>query len=138
MFKEEIKNIKEDKTTLRKFGLTVGTVLLLAGIVLYLTGKSSSVIFGGAGVLLILFGLILPNILKPLNKIWMTLAVILGWFMSRLILFILFYIVITPIGVFLRIAGKDFLNLRTDKNSDSYWEKREKTVKEKIDYERQF
>jgi hypothetical protein len=138
MFKEEIKNIKEDKTTLRKFGLTVGTVLLIVAIVLYLTGKSSSVIFGGAGVLLILFGLILPNILKPLNKIWMTLAVILGWFMSRLILFILFYIVITPIGFFLRIAGKDFLNLRTDKNSDSYWEKREKRVKEKIDYERQF
>jgi multisubunit Na+/H+ antiporter MnhG subunit len=138
MFKEEIKNIKEDKTTLRKFGLTVGAVLLLVGIVLYLTDKSSSVVFGGAGVLLILFGLILPNILKPLNKVWMTLAVILGWFMSRLILFILFYIVITPIGFFLRIAGKDFLNLRTDKNSDSYWEKREKRVKEKIDYERQF
>ena len=137
MFKEEIKNIKEDKTTLRKFGVTVGSVLLIVGIVLYLTGKSSSVIFGGTGVLLILFGLILPNILKPLNKIWMTLAVILGWFMSRLILFILFYIVITPIGFFLRIAGKDFLNLRTDKNSDSYWEKREKRVKEKIDYERQ-
>jgi len=138
MLKEEIKNINEDKTTLRKFGTTVGTVLLLVGIVLYLIGKSSSVIFGGAGVLLILFGLILPNILKPLNKIWMTLAVILGWFMSRLILFILFYIVITPIGFLLRIAGKDFLNLRTDKNSDSYWEKREKRVKEKIDYERQF
>ena len=138
MFKEEIKNITEDKTTLRKFGLTVGTVLLLVGIVLYLTGKSSSVVFGGAGVLLILFGLILPNILKPLNKIWMILAVILGWFMSRLILFILFYIVITPIGFFLRIAGKDFLNLRTDKNSDSFWENREKRVKEKIDYERQF
>ena len=138
MFKEEIKNITEDKTTLRKFGLTVGTVLLLVGIVLYLTGKSSSVVFGGAGVLLILFGLILPNILKPLNKIWMILAVILGWFMSRLILFILFYIVITPIGFFLRIAGKDFLNLRNDKNYDSYWENREKRVKEKIDYERQF
>ena len=58
--------------------------------------------------------------------------------MSRLILFILFYIVITPIGFILRMAGKDFLNLRTDKNSDSYWEKREIKVKEKIDYERQF
>jgi hypothetical protein len=138
MFKEDIKNIKEDITTLRKFGVTVGAVLILVGIVLYLTDKSSSVVFGGAGVFLMLFGLILPNILKPLNKIWMTLAVILGWFMSRLILCILFYIIITPIGFFLRIAGKDFLNLRTGKNSDSYWDKREKRVKEKIDYERQF
>lgn len=138
MLKEEIKNIKEDKTTLRKFGLTVGTVLLIVGIVLYLTGKSSSVVFGGAGVLLILFGLILPNILKPLNKIWMTLAVILGWFMSRVILIILFYLIITPIGFLLKIAGKDFLNLQTDNDKNSYWEKREKKVTEKIDYERQF
>jgi len=138
MLKKEIQNIKEDKTTLCKFGLTVGTVLLLVGIVLYLTGKSSSIVFGGAGVLLMLFGLILPNILKPLNKIWITLALLLGWFMSRLILFILFYIVLTPLGIILRVIGKDFLNLRTDKNCDSYWEKREKTVSEKIDYERQF
>ena len=138
MIKEEIKNIKEDQTTIRKFGLTVGTVLLLVGIVLYLTGKSSSVVFGGIGVLLILFGLILPSILKPLNKIWMTLAVILGWFMSRLILFILFYIVITPIGFFLKLMGKDFLHLKFDKKSQSYWETREKKIAEQIDYERQF
>ncbi len=138
MFKEEIKNIKEDKTTLRKFGLTVGTVLLLVGIVLYLTGKSSSVIFGGAGVLLILFGLILPNILKPLNKIWMTLAVILGWFMSRVILIILFYLIITPIGFLLKIFGGDPLKLKWDDSLSSYWEDREKKVREQIDYERQF
>ena len=138
MFKEEIKNIKEDKTTLRKFGFTVGTVLLLVGIVLYLIGKSSSVVFGGIGVLLILFGLTLPNILKPLNKIWMSLAVILGWFMSRVILFILYYVIITPIGIFLKLIGKDFLQLKIDKSSKSYWETREKKIAEQIDYERQF
>ncbi|MCZ6703902.1 MAG: SxtJ family membrane protein [Ignavibacteria bacterium] len=138
MLKEEIKNIKEDKTTLRKFGLTVGTVLLLVGIVLYLTGKSSSVVFGGVGVLLILFGLILPNILKPLNKIWMTLAVILGWFMSRVILIILFYLIITPIGFLLKIFGRDHLKLKRDDSLSSYWEDREKKVSEQIDYERQF
>ncbi len=138
MLKEEIKNIKEDKTTLGKFGLTVGTVLLLVGIVLYLTGKSSSVVFGGVGVLLILFGLILPNILKPLNKIWMTLAVILGWFMSRVILIILFYLIITPIGFLLKIVGKDPLKLKMGKTSSSYWEQREKKISEPIDYERQF
>ena len=105
---------------------------------LYLDGKSSSVVIGGIGVLLILFGLILPTILKPLNKIWMILAVILGWFMSRLILFILFYIVITPIGFFLKLLGKDFLHRKIDNNSHSYWETREKKLAEQIDYERQF
>jgi len=138
MFSEEIKNIKDDKTTLRKFGLTVGTVLLLVGFVLYLTGKSSSVVFGGVGVLLILFGLILPNTLKPLNKIWMTLAVMLGWFMSRVILTILFYLILTPIGMMAKIFGKKFLNLKIDKGAKSYWEKRENKVTEKTNYERQF
>ena len=138
MFKEEINNIKEDKSTLRKFGLTVGTVILLVGIVLYLAGKSSSVVFGGVGVLLILFGLILPNILKPLNKIWMTLAIILGWFMSSVILTILFYLIITTIGFLMKIIRRDPLKLNWDKSLSSYWEDREKRINEKIDYERQF
>ncbi len=138
MLKEEIKNIKDDKTTLRKFGLTVGTVLLLVGIMLYLTDKPSSVVFGGVGILLILFGLILPSILKPLNKIWMILALIMGWLMSRVILTILFYLVLTPIGITAKIFGKKFLNLKIDKEAKSYWNKRDKTVTEKIDYERQF
>jgi len=138
MLREEIKNIKEDQPTLRKFGLTIGAVFLLVCIVLYLSGKSSSVVIGGIGVLLILFGLILPTILKPLNKIWMILAVILGWFMSRLILFILFYIVIAPIGFFLKMMGKDFLSRKSDENYKSYWEIRDKKIAEQIDYERQF
>jgi len=138
MLKEEIKNIKDDKTTLRKFGLTVGTVLLLVGIMLYLTDKPSSVVFGGVGILLILFGLILPSILKPLNKIWIILALIMGWLMSRVILTILFYLVLTPIGITAKIFGKKFLNLKIDKEAKSYWNKRDKTVTEKIDYERQF
>jgi len=138
MLREEIKNIKEDQPTLRKFGLTIGAVFLLVGIVLYLLGKSSSVVIGGIGVLLILFGLILPTILKPLNKIWMIFAVILGWFMSRLILFILFYIVIAPIGFFLKMMGKDFLRRKSDENYKSYWEIRDKKIAEQIDYERQF
>jgi Saxitoxin biosynthesis operon protein SxtJ len=138
MLKEEIKNIKEDKTTLRKFGLTVGTVLLLVGILLYITGKSSSVIFGGAGALLILIGLILPGILKPLNKFWMILAILLGWVMSRVILIILFYLIITPIGFLLKIVGKDPLKLKMGKTSSSYWEQRENKISEPVDYERQF
>lgn len=138
MFKEEIKNIKEDHATLRNFGVTVGTVVLLVGIVLYFSGKSSSVIIGGLGVLLVLFGLILPTILKPLNKIWMIIAVVLGWFMSRLILFILYYIVITPLGFFLKLIGKDFLHRKIVKNTESYWEIRDKKISEQIDYERQF
>ena len=138
MIKEELKNIKEEKKDLRKFGLTVGTVLLAIGIVLYITGKSLFFVFGGAGILLILLAIIFPIFLKPANKFWMTLAIIMGWFMSRVILTVLFYIVLTPTAFLLKIIGKDFLKLRADKNTKSFWEKRDKKSTDKLDYERQF
>jgi multisubunit Na+/H+ antiporter MnhG subunit len=138
MIKEELKLIKEDKRSLRKFGLTVGTVLLIIGVALFLFDITSFVYFGGIGLLLILFGLTAPNLLKPINKVWMTFAIILGWFMSRVILIILFYLIITPIGFLLKIFGKDPLNLKLDNSLSTYWEDREKSVTEKIDYERQF
>jgi len=138
MLKEEIKNIKEEKTDLRKFGVSVGIVILLISAALYLLDKDSFIYFGIIGILLLLFAIILPNLLKPLNKVWMTLAIILGWFMSRVILFVLYYFIITPIGFFLKLIGKDFLHLKIDKNSQSYWEIRKKNITEQIDYERQF
>jgi hypothetical protein len=138
MIQEELKLIKEDKRSLRKFGLTVGTVLLLIGFAFYLFDKSSFFYFGGIGLILILFGLASPNVLRPVNKVWMTLAIILGWFMSRVILIILFYLIITPIGFLLKIFGRDPLKLKVDNSLSSYWEDREKSVSEKIDYERQF
>jgi len=138
MLLEEIKNIKEDKKTLRKFGVTVGSVLLAIGIILFITGKSTYIYFSIIGIFLILSGLVFPIILKPLNKIWMILAVIMGWISSRVILILLFYLVLTPMGFFLRIFGKDFLQLKFNKESNTYWEKREKTSRESIDFERQF
>jgi len=138
MIREELKIIKEDKKSLRKFGLTVGVVLLLFGITLYFLDKTSFIYFGGIGIILILFGVTLPNVLKPINKIWMTLAIILGWVMSRVILTILFYLIITPIGFLLRIFRRDPLKLKWDSSVSSYWEDREKKISEKIDYERQF
>ncbi len=138
MLKEELKNIKESKKDLRKFGLTVGTVLLLVAVTLFLLYKSSYVYFAVIGGFLILFGIFFPKILKPLNKSWMTLALILGWFMSRVILIILFYFVLTPIGFVAKIFGKKFLNLKINNEAITYWEKREEQHSSKIEYERQF
>ncbi len=67
MLKEEIKNIKEEKTDLRKFGVTVGIVILLISAALYLLEKDSFIYFGIISILLLLFGIILPNLLKPVK-----------------------------------------------------------------------
>ena len=138
MILEEIKNIKETKEDLRKFGYTVGGVLIVIGGLLFWVGKASFIYFAVPGFLLILCGLIVPQLLKTLNKAWMTLAILMGWVMTRVILTIFFYIVITPVGLVARIARKDFLNLKIDKHQESYWIKRERRSLKPIDYERQF
>jgi len=138
MLKEEFNNIKEGKKDLRQFGLTVGGVLLIIGAVLYYFEKSSALYFIIIGGVLFLFAIIYPKVLKPLNKVWMGLAIVLGFIMSRIILTVLFYLVLTPISLLAKIFGKKFMNLKYDESAETYWEKR--TIKEKnhLDYERQF
>ncbi len=138
MLIEEIKNIKESKKDLRKFGLTVGIVLLaIAGFLLW-KNSGSYPVFAVIGTFLVITGLIFPALLKPLNKIWMTLAILMGWVMTRVILIILFYLVLTPLAFAAKIFGKNFLDLKIDKTKTSYWEYREKVKVEPSDYEKQF
>lgn len=134
----EIKNIKESKKDLRKFGISVGIVLLILSGLLFWNDKSSYMYFGIASILLNIFGIFYPVSLKPINKVWMSLAIVLGWVMTRVILIILFYIVLTPIGIIAKLVGKKFLKLKIDKSSNSYWEVREKKDFNPSDFENQF
>jgi hypothetical protein len=138
MLREEFKHIKETKKDLRKFGLTVGGVILAIGLLLFYFEKTSAIYFAIIGGLLILPGVFFPKILKPLNRIWMGLAIILGFIMSRVILTILFYLVMIPIALLAKLVGKKFMILKFDKSAKTYWEKRSIIHKKQIDYERQF
>jgi hypothetical protein len=138
MFLEEIRKIKSEKRDLRNFGLTIGIVLGLLSGLLWWKGKDTYTIFLFISLAFIFFGLFLPSALKLLQKAWMTLAVILGWFMTRIILSILFYLVFSSIGLILRAFGKQFINLRMDKSKKSFWIIRENKEFRKSDYERQF
>ena len=138
MLKKEFKNIKETKEDLRKFGLTVGIVLAAIGTLLFYFEKSSAIYFTVIGGLLILLGILLPQLLKPINKVWMGVAIVLGFIMTRVILTTLFYLVITPIGFLAKIFGKKFMLLKYDKSAKTYWEQRSIIQKKQIDYERQF
>lgn len=138
MLLEEIKGIKSEKRDLRNFGLTMGIVLGILGALLWWKGKNTYTIFLMISSAFILLGLILPSILRPLQKAWMTFAVILGWFMTRLILGLLFYIVFTAIGVTGKLFGKKFLDTNMNNTGDSYWIQRESKPFNKQDYEKQF
>ena len=138
MLKEEFTHIKETKRDLRKFGLTVGGVLAALAAVLFYFERPSAIYFAIIGGFLILAGIIYPKILKLLNKVWMSLAIVLGFIMSRVILTVLFYLVLTPISFLAKLVGKKFMVLKYDKSAKTYWEKRTIIQKKQIDYERQF
>ena len=135
---DEIKHIKTGKKDLRIFGVTIGIILLLIAGFLFYKDKESFQIFLYIAGAFIGFGSIIPIILKPIYIVWMVFAVILGWFMTRVILSLLFYVIITPIGLVLRIFGKDFLDLKKQAVQGSYWNQRDSNLEKNQNYEKQF
>ena len=65
--------------------------------------------------------LIYPKALAPLNKGWMKFGLLLYKVMNPLVLGLLFFVTIMPIGLVMRAFGKDFLRLKLDRNAKSYW-----------------
>ena len=135
---EEIKNIKSEKSDLRNFGIIVGIILLIISGFLFWKEKESFQIFLAIGITLFLTAIAIPSVLKPVYWIWMIFAIILGWFMTRVILSLLFYVVFTSIGLTLRFFGKQFLELRWDKSKESYWNFRTNEQQQNRNYEKQF
>lgn len=135
---EEFKAIKGTTRELRNFALLVGPVLAaLGGLLLWKGGKHPEVLLI-AGALLVFAGLVAPGLLRPLYKAWMTLAVVMGWVMSRVILIVLYYAVVTPLGLGMRLLGKRPLSLGPDKSKQSYWNYRESKSYNKKRHEQQF
>ena len=134
---EEIKNIPNSKKDIKSFGITIGIILLiLSGLLFYYEKEFYQVvaIFASAFISL---GLIIPLLLKPIYFVWMVFAAIIGWVMTRVILSLVFYLIITPISFITRIIGEDFLALKK-KNLDSYWNPRHSSIELNQDYEKQF
>ncbi len=72
-------------------------------------------------MLLIGFALFLPRLLIPFNKAWLKFGDVIHRIVSPLIMSVIFFCIITPIGVVMRLFGKEFLQLRQDPTALSYW-----------------
>jgi len=127
-----------DKKILKKFGMTMAMAFLVIAVVVFLRQRHaplSLLIISGSFFVL---GATAPAILKPVYAFWMKSALVLSWINTRIILFILFYLVLTPIGLIMRLFGKDVLDFKIEKGRDSYWQKKEKKPFSKLDCQRQF
>ena len=71
--------------------------------------------------LFLFLGLLNSKILTPLNKLWFRFGLFLGKIISPIIMGVIFFLVVTPIGMLMRLFGKDVLNLKLNKKKSSYW-----------------
>lgn len=101
--------MKED----RKFGFVVGGALALLGVALVAFGsRRAGPFLAGAGLLLVLLGAAAPGLLGPVHRGWMAVARVLGRVNTVLFLSIVYFLVLTPLGVVFRLSGRDELSRR--------------------------
>ena len=115
---------REDRTagpTDRKFGLTIGAVLALIAIWKSIGSPVGGLIWAGPAVALIGCALVRPSLLSALNNIWLRFGLLLHSIVSPVIMAIMFYGTILPVGVLMRTFSKDSLRLKLDKTAESYW-----------------
>jgi hypothetical protein len=105
----------------RSFGLLVGGIFGIIGLwPSIFRGQNPrlwAILFAGP---LLLLAVLLPKSLTPVYRIWMATGQALGWVNTRIILGVVFYGLLTPMGLAMRILGKDPLHRQFDPNSDSY------------------
>lgn len=121
--KGEIGELNYSRRNLRKFGLFVGGIFLIIGLFMEYRQSVSEwrFIFAGAGFMLLVLGAVYPGSLKYVYKFWMGLAFTLGWMVSRILLSIIYYAVMTPIGLLMRLFGRNPLDPHPHKANDSFW-----------------
>jgi hypothetical protein len=121
MIKGEIPEL--DRAGLRKFGLTTGAIVaLLFGFLLpWLFNLSHALWPWILAAILVFWALVLPTSLAPVYKGWMKVGMVLGFINTHIILFLLYYLVFFPVGLVIRIAGRDpMARTLTSAPGDSY------------------
>lgn len=123
----------------REFGLVVGAAFVLLGSWWLYRGKfiTAAAITLPLGALLMLLGLVWPRALVLPNRLWMVLAEGLSYITTRIILCLVFFLIITPIGVLKRLSGWDPLS-RRGARSASYWKPYSARQRDPRHYEKMF
>ena len=132
----ELKEIQCTPKNLRSFGLILGGILLALAAAAWWRERPLYLYWLAAGLLIFFARAFYPGVLRLLYKGWMTIAMLIGWVLTRVILAVLFYGVLTPLGIIHRLTGHGIL-LKKNENQNSYWVKRT-LPKTREQYENQF
>lgn len=109
----------------RSFGLVFTAVFVVLGLWPLFGGGDVRIWALALGVVFLAAALVAPKILAPLNRIWTKIGLLLHHIVNPVVMGLLFYLTVTPVGLVMRLFGKDPLKLRFEPDATSYWIARE-------------
>ena len=112
----------------KSFGLLFFVVFLIIGLWPLKNGESLNFYFITVSVVFLILGLLNSKLLSPLNKSWIKLGEILGIIIAPIVMALVYFVILTPISIIVRVFGKDLLGLKFFKEKDTYWIKRKKNL----------
>ena len=111
----------------KSFGILFCVVFAIVALWPIMKGGSLRIWPIPISLIFLTLGLLNSKLLNPLNLAWIKFGELLGKIIAPIIMAIIYFIIVTPIGLFMRLIGKDLLNTKFTKDS-SYWIKREKNI----------
>jgi saxitoxin biosynthesis operon SxtJ-like protein len=119
----------------RKFGTTVGGAMLVLAALLFWRGKAAAWVVAALGLVLVVAGLIVPTRLGPVERAWTALSHAISKVTTPIIMGVLYFVVLTPAGLVVRMLGRD--PLARSRTAPSLWVRREPGAR-RGDLDRQF
>ena len=110
----------------RSFGLVFFVVFLIIGLWPLLDGGQFKIWSLFFYLFFLVLGLLNSKLLTPLNLLWTKFGILLGNVFAPIVMSFIFFLVVTPIGLLMRIMGRDLLRTKYNKSEKSYWVKRDK------------
>ena len=112
----------------RSFGLLFFAVFLILGLWPLKNGENLNIYFIITSVIFLLLGLINSKLLSPINKLWIKFGELLGLIIAPIVMALVYFVILTPVSLIVRIFGKDLLGLKFLKENETYWIKRKKNL----------
>ena len=124
----DFRSMNQDDAAMRKFGILLGSILIVfAGLILFRRGLPEKALFSTPSILILLgflsfcLALMKPKGLKPVNSVMVIISLCVGYCITRVVLFVLFFGMFWPMGIILRLFGKDSMSIKHRKEQESYW-----------------
>jgi len=118
----------KSKSSNRSFGLLFFIVFLILGLWPLKSGENLNFYFIAISLIFLILGLIKSKLLSPFNKFWIKLGVILGNIIAPIVMALVYFVILTPVSLIVRLFGKDLLALKFLKKRETYWITRKKTL----------